>query len=1177
MNFFKLPVSKRLLFFSFVLSSLLLVLPSVKRVSASVSFFQSAWSVGSNGTTTSQVKFPLGIAVDGSGNVFIADTNNHRVKKLANANGAYIAHLGGTSSGTGSSQFKNPAGIAVDASGNVYVADTGNHRVQKLTNALVYSSTIGTTPLTSGTGNGQFSSPAGIAVDSSGNIYVSDTGNNRIQIFNSSGTYVSQFGSSGTGNGQFSGPRGIAVDSSGNIYVADTGNHRIQKFDSNGTFVAKYGTGTNALTFGGSVTAAAFGTFSSPYDIAVGNDGTMYIANYAPAVSTQGSIQRVASDGTFMMPITGLTNPGGVEVDSSGNVYTNISWLYQTAKYTPTTTTYQISNLPVNLDVIDTGFGPNVEAGNGSGLNSATAPLRLKTSAGLALSDVVTNLTADRDWSGVSGDSDRASGKSVVSGVVSAAGASATHTLYVPIPEFKTSLSVYICPDATVMGDVSTSCTNGVKRGVGSYTESFGNIVVSQVKDLGDNVTYWKITGMTGSGGVADDIVTFSGNGSGTVEDPYEITTCAQFQSMKDLRNMHFEIMNSIDCSETTTWNAGKGFIPVGATAIEPFTGSLVGNAAYTVSGIYMQITNLTAVNGFGVFGYTQNATFSQIHITNILIEKGGYDSDSVGGLIGAMSGGSITQSSVTGAITQTSGDQDIDGAWVDRYGGMIGLASGDAQITFVTADVDITLLSGNEGIGGLVGETRDTVVIEDSSAAGTIHVSYNAYQVGGFIGWQLGNTQIARCFSTGEVRAGIGSPLNTGDNYDIGGFVGGLGGAPALPIVSASITDSYSTGHVIVDGNDNYDVGGFVGTLYDGGTITNAYTTGNVTVTNDSNNAVGGFVGLTRQRFTNSTPTISNSYATGVITTSFDAYDIGGFVGEHRNGIITTSHSTGNINISTAGYETEYSYGIGGFAGVMGAATVSRSYSTGNIVTVGYSSSVGGFVGTMATYTVGVQSLIEQSYSTGNVTGYESLGGFVGYMNHGTNGGGEIIRNSYSFGNVTSYTDYADTDAGGFAGYTKQVTIQNSYSLGSVTMALPSINAGGFLGSYLSSTVTNCYWNTETSGLATSALGTGLTTAQLKNKLLLGWDFIGVWSSDPSYNNGYPAFVFAHANPVGASSSAAPTVVTFSTDIATNNGFDYPQGMAVDSNSNLYIADTYQNLIKKFDASGNLVTTWAR
>ncbi len=92
-----------------------------------------------------------------------------------------------------------------------------------------------------GTGDGQFWAPFDAAVDADGHVYVTDTGNHRVQKFTSDGTFIMTWGSFGAGDGQFSTPRGIAVDSSGNVYVADEGNNRIQIFTSTGTFVAKWG------------------------------------------------------------------------------------------------------------------------------------------------------------------------------------------------------------------------------------------------------------------------------------------------------------------------------------------------------------------------------------------------------------------------------------------------------------------------------------------------------------------------------------------------------------------------------------------------------------------------------------------------------------------------------------------------------------------------------------------------------------------------------------------------------------------------------------------------------------------------------------------------------------------------------------------------------------------------
>ncbi|MEZ4519617.1 MAG: hypothetical protein R3C44_23235 [Chloroflexota bacterium] len=120
----------------------------------------------------------------------------------------------------------------MDGSGNVYVADTNNNRIQKFDSAGTFITKWGANggDGTSGSGDGQFKGPYGVAVDGSGNVYVADLINNRIQKFDSTGTYLLQWGSNGTGNGQFDSPIGVAVDGSGNVYVADSVNNRIQKF-----------------------------------------------------------------------------------------------------------------------------------------------------------------------------------------------------------------------------------------------------------------------------------------------------------------------------------------------------------------------------------------------------------------------------------------------------------------------------------------------------------------------------------------------------------------------------------------------------------------------------------------------------------------------------------------------------------------------------------------------------------------------------------------------------------------------------------------------------------------------------------------------------------------------------------------------------------------------------------
>ena len=169
------------------------------------------------------------------------------------------------SSGSGNGQFSHPDGIAVDASGNVYVVDISNNRVEKFSSTGTYITQWGSP----GTGNRQFNTPIGVAVDSLGNVYVTDANNERVQKFTSTGNYVTQWGHLGNQNGNFSGPRGVAVDSFGNVYVVDIDNNRVQKFTGTGNFITKWGSpGTGNSEF------------NAPFGVAVDASGNVYVTEF---------------------------------------------------------------------------------------------------------------------------------------------------------------------------------------------------------------------------------------------------------------------------------------------------------------------------------------------------------------------------------------------------------------------------------------------------------------------------------------------------------------------------------------------------------------------------------------------------------------------------------------------------------------------------------------------------------------------------------------------------------------------------------------------------------------------------------------------------------------------------------------------------------------------------------
>ena len=172
---------------------------------------------------------PRGVAVNQKGEVVVSDNDRHCVSVFS-PNGVKLRSFG--SRGSRHGQFDRPQGVAVDGKGGILVADYNNHCIQKSTVEGQFLAVVGikgTRPL-------QFRYPCDIAL-SNNKVYVTDLGNNRIQVLHSYLTFSSTFGKEGSGKGQFNSPRGIACDSTGNVYVADRDNHRIQVFTAEGKFL----------------------------------------------------------------------------------------------------------------------------------------------------------------------------------------------------------------------------------------------------------------------------------------------------------------------------------------------------------------------------------------------------------------------------------------------------------------------------------------------------------------------------------------------------------------------------------------------------------------------------------------------------------------------------------------------------------------------------------------------------------------------------------------------------------------------------------------------------------------------------------------------------------------------------------------------------------------------------
>lgn len=272
--------------------------------------YLATWTDFDSGTGTDTFSFPEDVAVDPFGNVIVADTYNNRILKFSR-DGNLLFKLGadGGASGSADGHFDKPRGVATDADGDIYVADTRNYRIQKFSPDGEFIGSWGTR----GTGNGQFwDGPYDVVVDSHWYVYATDPAFHRIQKFTNYGLFVTAWGSLGTGGGQFNFPRCLAVDAEDNIYVTDCNNDNIQKFSSDGDFLARWGsTGTGAVQF------------DFPCGVTVDVEGNIYVGDSINdrihVLNKYGNY--VISWGTMdggTIPLDGAT---GVALDSDGYFY----------------------------------------------------------------------------------------------------------------------------------------------------------------------------------------------------------------------------------------------------------------------------------------------------------------------------------------------------------------------------------------------------------------------------------------------------------------------------------------------------------------------------------------------------------------------------------------------------------------------------------------------------------------------------------------------------------------------------------------------------------------------------------------------------------------------------------------------------------------------------------------
>ena len=370
----------------------------IRKVSASTGLISTVAGNGTQGyngdgiaATSAELDLPVGVAVDGAGNIYIADFGNNRIRKVSASTGLISTVAGnGTQGYNGdgiaatSAELNYPVNVAVDDAENIYVGDTNNDRVRKVSASTGLISTVAGNGTQGYNGDGIAATsaglyfPDGVAVDSAGNIYIADAGDNRIRKVSASTGLISTVAGNGTqgynGDGiaatsaQLYNPNGVAVDSAGNLFIADYSNQRIRKVSA----------GASGLSFAS--TAVGSTSSDSPQTVALSNNGNAALTFPIPSSGNNPSISpsfTLNSSGGTACPLVGSTASSASTLAPGASCTLPISFVPTSAgsingSLVLTDNSMNVSNAAQTISLSGTGTGVSTTTSLGSSLNPSS-------------------------------------------------------------------------------------------------------------------------------------------------------------------------------------------------------------------------------------------------------------------------------------------------------------------------------------------------------------------------------------------------------------------------------------------------------------------------------------------------------------------------------------------------------------------------------------------------------------------------------------------------------------------------------------------------------------------------------------------------------------------------------------------------------------------------------------